>query len=746
MELDKSQKKIVNASDKNICVIAGAGSGKTRVLTERVAKLLNDGVDPHSMVCITFTRMAAQEMRNRFKNIPNADKMFIGTIHSFANQIYRNTGIRFQLLTPEKETSIMKYLIKKYAKHLTLESFDEYCKGKYLVNIGRLKKKEIENILTDEQEAERRIFCDGPNIKYLYENKNTMTEDELAKAVILEEMITKQSKDYPETVRSIAAKENIITFNALLDKCTQVLKSQNRKIEYLFVDEFQDIGVFEYRFLLGLNADHVFVVGDDYQCQPAGTKVTAFDGKQIPIEDIQVGTPVVTYNNSQYLKWTNKWKYKYAAKVQNISRHTVSKVYKIYTEDGKKTQYTYNHKCYTSLNPDCNLYSLCLLKNSQGWYRLDVIKAIYGFKKQLGLTVLMRQQKATEGWILQLYSSEKEARNALHKIVINYGISYISWHRNKHKNNIKSITALYENQGDLTLQVAECLKTFGRSIHYPYRRINDNKHMTSKWMFELEACNLISNLNELYIPDKIRHHKTKITKILINYGEFEVYGLDVSKYHNYIADGILTHNSIYGFKGADFEYFKAISSNPEFKTYKLNNNYRCSSKIVNYSNKVIDTIDDVIQKNCVSKTRPLFSQIIKDEGGLRVVEKYAKVIDPRDYGKWFFLTRNNDDVTDITRMLYRNNIPYMTFKQSNLNPQELADAMNNNSVKVLTIHASKGLESDNVLMYGAFPDIDDITSEFIENRGTEHIRIMYVGITRAKNNLVIVNKPYNKKD
>ena len=106
------------------------------------------------------------------------------------------------------------------------------------------------------------------------------------------------------------------------------------------------------------------------------------------------------------------------------------------------------------------------------------------------------------------------------------------------------------------------------------------------------------------------------------------------------------------------------------------------------------------------------------------------------------MTRNNDDVIDITRMLYRNNIPYMTFKQSNLTSQELTAAMKENSVKVLTIHTSKGLESDNVLMYGYFPNLEDITSDFIEKRGTEHIRIMYVGITRAKNNLVIVNKSY----
>ena len=65
--------------------------------------------------------------------------------------------------------------------------------------------------------------------------------------------------------------------------------------------------------------------------------------------------------------------------------------------------------------------------------------------------------------------------------------------------------------------------------------------------------------------------------------------------------------------------------------------------------------------------------------------------------------------------------------------------MKENTLKLLTIHSAKGLEAENVILYGNFPDITDIDDIFLGKFGTEAVRIMYVGITRAKSNLVIVN-------
>ena len=65
---DDDQLAVINSTYDNIVVVAGAGSGKTTVLTERIRKLLNDGVKPESIVAITFTKMAAEEMTERLSN------------------------------------------------------------------------------------------------------------------------------------------------------------------------------------------------------------------------------------------------------------------------------------------------------------------------------------------------------------------------------------------------------------------------------------------------------------------------------------------------------------------------------------------------------------------------------------------------------------------------------------------------------------------------------------------------------
>ena len=79
-------------------------------------------------------------------------------------------------------------------------------------------------------------------------------------------------------------------------------------------------------------------------------------------------------------------------------------------------------------------------------------------------------------------------------------------------------------------------------------------------------------------------------------------------------------------------------------------------------------------------------------------------------------------------------IPYITFKREGMSLLELKKKMKKNAVKILTVHTSKGLEADNVILYGNFP----VSVPFYRVNKEER-RVMYVGITRARNNLIILN-------
>lgn len=100
MELSKKQNDIVTTNERRVVVVAAAASGKTRVMTERVKYLLEEGVDPTKIVFITYTNAAAAEIRERVGNPPG---LFIGTVHSYANYLLISAGYNtFSLLDEER--------------------------------------------------------------------------------------------------------------------------------------------------------------------------------------------------------------------------------------------------------------------------------------------------------------------------------------------------------------------------------------------------------------------------------------------------------------------------------------------------------------------------------------------------------------------------------------------------------------------------------------------------------------------
>ena len=114
MILDEIQQKIVTAKEPEILVLSGAGSGKTRVLTERIRYLIENGENPNKMVAITFTNNAAEEMKQRLGNI--IKDMFIGTVHSYANKILLNSGINTsEVIASEKFDELFNLIQNNYS-------------------------------------------------------------------------------------------------------------------------------------------------------------------------------------------------------------------------------------------------------------------------------------------------------------------------------------------------------------------------------------------------------------------------------------------------------------------------------------------------------------------------------------------------------------------------------------------------------------------------------------------------------
>ena len=427
--LDDYQNKVVYSESNNIAVVAGAGSGKTRVLTERIKYLLNNGVNPKSIVAFTFTKMAADELKQRLADVVGNDKMFIGTIHSYANYILRKfSNTQYELLTDELVTNVMLDLCKRNKiLPITVDIYKDFISMPY--DSGKVYDVILEKYGYKVMSALRHILEFEPN------------------------------KEFPITIKGVARVNNYITFDELIAKATDYFNSTGDFVDYLFVDEFQDIGHLEYRFIKSLGALNNFIVGDDYQ-------------------------------------------------------------------------------------------------------------------------------------------------------------------------------------------------------------------------------------------------------------------------------------SIYGFKGSSFTYFQNIIKNENWKVYYLINNYRCGINILNYANKYIGYCETVIPKKSMSLT-PYKGKYTTFNN----IHSMIELINSKqlgDYKDWFILVRTNKELNNIFTILQSKNIPVITFKKSELTSDELSDLLNSDSVKLLTIHASKGLESKNVIVY--YPKVNLFNkgkdSDTIYN--DEELRVYYVACTRAKENLFVL--------
>ena len=196
---------------------------------------------------------------------------------------------------------------------------------------------------------------------------------------------------------------------------------------------------------------------------------------------------------------------------------------------------------------------------------------------------------------------------------------------------------------------------------------------------------------------------------------------------------------IYGFKGSNPKLIVELSKQPNVVTYQLAENFRNARKIHEYAKWIIEKPGLFYYDN---------SKLMRNCSGYKESIDYdlddlAYIILNNDSFKdWFVLTRTNQEIEEVSKVLLQYNIPVDTFKQSELSLDQLNTKMKENTVKVLTAHASKGLENKNVAVIGLFFPLKD--SNFNEE-DKEKLRLAYVAVTRARDYLVWVRKKRRTK-
>ncbi len=244
-KLNKDQKQAVTLTEGPVLVIAGAGSGKTRALTHRVAYLIEEkGIAPQNILAVTFTNKAANEMKNRIAKLVNNKKILpsVGTFHSTCVQILRREidklGYKksFNIFDDQDQLS----LIKRVFKELEINS-DQFNPRSILGAISKAK-----NQLLDENQFE--LSANG----------------------YYEETVSSVYKRYQSELR----KNNALDFDDLIrltvklfQDFPKVLENYQNLFKYIMVDEYQDTNHAQYTLVRLLSEKHknIWVCGDDFQ-------------------------------------------------------------------------------------------------------------------------------------------------------------------------------------------------------------------------------------------------------------------------------------------------------------------------------------------------------------------------------------------------------------------------------------------------------------------------------------------------
>lgn len=290
-------------------------------------------------------------------------------------------------------------------------------------------------------------------------------------------------------------------------------------------------------------------------CQPAGTMVRTPNG-EVPIESLKDGDKVVSFNkySGNLVGLTEGIPVKAASRKYNGNMYSV-------VVSGLTTKATDGHRFSVRFCPDVEGQFCTYLMKRGDWWRIGITSTYNA--RGFGLKHRMRQEDADAAWILSTHENKREATLYETNLSLRFGIPTTHWEpergfkeRSYMARDKEYIDQLYEmlNLDVLNKNAINLLSLHGRLEKYPLiTKETTNNKFSRRVTCEIHACNLIPHLMQVPIPYKSwEGYKTfdwkTIDSILFEEYSGLVYSLDVEKHKHYIADGIVTHNCLYGWK------------------------------------------------------------------------------------------------------------------------------------------------------------------------------------------------------
>ncbi|EIT71819.1 UvrD-helicase domain-containing protein [Hydrocarboniphaga effusa] len=726
--LNDAQKQAVTAPPEHRLVLAGAGSGKTRVLVHRIAWLIAvEDVSPLSILAVTFTNKAANEMRGRIEQLLTTPvrQLWVGTFHGIAHRMLRlhwkEAKLRqdFQILDADDQQRMVKRLIKQ------LDLPDD-----------QWPHKMVTHWINSQKEEGRR--------PHHFDDLGDFTQRALVRVYT-----TYQQQCEAQGVVDFA--ELLLRAYELCRDNADILAHYRRKFRHVLVDEFQDTNTLQYLWLKLLVGDHgvLFAVGDDDQCLAAGTAVTLADGSHKPIEQVNAGDSVrAAFGSGRFHS---------ATVTERVHIGSRRDLFEIVTRSGRRLVSTPEHTHFAGylLGETPQTFFTYLMHKRGVGYRLGVsqvytngqVKPLVGFEQRClhehadaawvvtthdsanaarrdeillslryGLPTLpfvARKGGSQNGlvhdpaWIAEVFES-LDTESAAKRLLSAYGLRADQPHhrprsRNANRRNVV-ITLCGDRRGARPMHRIGIVgnDVFGRqALELAGFSVRAAKAGSSSWRFEAARAHFGELLQiaerarktldgDLQLNARIGRrslpfiHASAVRKGMVMLDEnggfdivessrpitepTEVYDLNIADVHNFVAGGLVTHNSVYGWRGAKIENMLRLERDLRgCEIVRLEQNYRSTGTILKAANGLIERNNGRLGKNLWTEGSDgapisLYAAFNEYDEAEFVVNRIKDYINgPHRYSDLAILYRSNAQSRVLEEMLIRARLPYRIY-------------------------------------------------------------------------------------
>jgi hypothetical protein len=391
--------------------------------------------------------------------------------------------------------------------------------------------------------------------------------------------------------------EGLVDFTDMLEFAAKEMEPLDG-VRYVVVDEAQDLAAAHFLILdrLFANAEQVWLIGDDDQCQPAGTRVwLTKDGSSTEdISEVTTSDNVVSYARRGAALVSGK------RVLETGCRKYTGPLLSVQAGE-RATRCTPNHRFIVRWTAEVRRGDACItyLMERDGRWRVGWCQ-LFNVEGALHFNIRMNVELAHRGWIIRLHRNRTEASVYESILAARYGLPTATFEPVEVATHLtkEAIEAIFDGIGDRTDEARRCLVDHGRQAEYPLidKQTDPRRHRTT--LIETQACNLISDIMALPVVERGGVVWLPLTVSSQAVEETSVYSLKVDTHETYVADGIITHNSIFSFGGASADLFLERYRRASHRIV-LRQTHRFGPEIVKYSGRIIHRVRNRVEKDIV---------------------------------------------------------------------------------------------------------------------------------------------------